>query len=180
MVRMNVEIKGSAEEVVRVIQQLGSAGQWATEGDAGGCVETPGDSGGQTTPAGGVPTPGSADEAPAGEWTETLAGEFLAGLEPATRRVVRHIWQGNASGIRRSALCQRTELTPRELHSLLMRMGHALRRFQRERGVTLPRPVASNRPQQSYSVDADFVAVVNSQMFEEEMGQPLADGAGRP
>ena len=47
-------------------------------------------------------------------------------------------WRG---GIHRSVLCQRAELTPEELRALLMRMGHALRRLRRERGLALPRPV---------------------------------------
>ena len=100
-----------------------------------------------------------------GVWTETLAGEFLAGLEPAARRVALHVWRAGEAGIHRSALCQRTELTPGELHPLLMRMGHALRRFQRERGVTLSRPVAANTPLQSYFVDPEFAAVATSDVF---------------
>ena len=70
-----------------------------------------------------------------------------------------------AAGIHRSALCQRAELTPAELRSLLMRMGRALGRFQRERGMTLTRPVAANSPLQSYFVDAGFAAAANAQMF---------------
>ncbi len=171
MAKVSLKIEGSAEEVLQVIQQLGIAGQGAAEGDTVGSMETP---------AAGVQVSGAVDEASAGKWTEALAGEFLAGLEPAARRVVRHIWQGGASGIRRSDLCQRTELTPRELHSLLMRIGHVLRRLQRERGVTLPRPVAADRPLRSYFVNPDFAAAARSQMFDERTGQPLADGAGRP
>ncbi len=114
------------------------------------------------------------------EWTEALAGEFLAGLEPVARRMALHVWRAGEIGIHRSALCQRVELTPAELRSLLMRMGHALRRFQRERGLALTRPVAANSPLQSYFVDANFAAVANSRMFDERMGQQLADGAGSP
>ena len=180
MAKMTVEVEGSLAEVVRVIQELGSAGQRAAAGDDGGSVEMPDVNSGQTTPAAGVPMPEAADEAPAGEWTETLAGEFLAGLEPAARRVTRHIWQGGASGIHRSVLCQHTELTPRELSSLVMRMGRALRRFQQEHGVTLSRPVAANSPLQSYFVDPDFAAAAESQMFDERMRHPLADGTGCP
>ena len=59
-------------------------------------------------------------------------------------------------------------------------MGHALRRFQRERGMTLPRPVAANSPLQSYFVDPDFAAVATSRMFGERTGDQPAEGAGRP
>ena len=52
-----------------------------------------------------------------------------------------------------------------------MRMGHALRRFQQERGVTLSRPVAANSPLQSYFVDPDFAAVATSDAFG-GMGRP--------
>ena len=46
-----------------------------------------------------------------------------------------------------------------------MRMGYALRRFQREHGVTLSRPVAANSPLQTYFVDPDFAAVATSDAF---------------
>ena len=115
-----------------------------------------------------------------GVWTEALAGEFLAGLDPAARRMARHVWQAGEVGIHRSALCQRTELAPAELRSLMMRVGHALRRFQGERGLKLPRPVAANSPLQSYFVDPEFAAAANSQMFDERMRQPLGEGAGVP
>ena len=171
MANMSVDIEGSAEEVIQEIQQLGSVGQWAAVGDTDGSMETP---------AAGARMSEAADEAPTGEWMETLAGEFLAGLEPAARQVTGHIWQGGASGIHRSALCQRTELTPREQSLLMMRMGRALGQFQREHGVVLSRPVAANSPLRSYFVDADFAAAARSQMFDHRMAQPLADGAGRP
>ena len=90
------------------------------------------------------------------------------------------MWRVGEVGIHRSALCQRAELTPGELRSLLIRMGHALRRFQRERGVTLSRPVAVNSPLQSYFVDPDFAAAANSQMFNERMPHQMADDVDRP
>ena len=180
MAKMSVEIEGRAGEVIRVIQQLGDAEQRATEGDAGVSMATPDGSDGQTMPAAGTPMPGAADEASAGEWTEALAGEFLAGLVPEARRVTWHIWQGGASGIHRSALCQHAEMTPRELSLLVMRMGRALGGFQRERGMILSRPVAANSPLQTYLVDPGFAAVAESQMFDERMSHQLADSTGRP
>ena len=56
-----------------------------------------------------------------------------------------------------------------ELRSLLIRMGRVLRRFQREQGMALSRPVAANSPLQSYFIDPDFAAVAASQMFGERM-----------
>ena len=171
MTQVCVEIEGGADEVVRVLWHLGSAGRHATAGAGGRSLETPAGSGDDATPATGTPgAAGSHDTAPV-EWTEALAGEFLAGLEPAARRMARHVWRAGETGIHRSALCQRTELTPAELRSLLMRMGHALRRFQRERGVTLPRPVAANSPLQSYFVDANFAAVATAHAFG-DVGRP--------
>ena len=41
MTQVRVEIEGSADEVVRVLQQLGTAGRHGTAGGAGGPVETP-------------------------------------------------------------------------------------------------------------------------------------------
>ena len=80
--------------------------------------------------------------------------------------MARHVWRAGEAGIHRSALCRSAELTPAELRSLLMRMGHALRRFQRERGLALPRPVAANSPLQSY-----FAAVATAHAFG-DVGRP--------
>ena len=63
---------------------------------------------------------------------------------------------------------------------MLMRMGHALGRFQRERGRALPRPMAANSPLQSYFINADFAAVVASDMFGERMPDQLSSGLRRP
>ena len=167
MTQMRVEIEGSADEVVRVLLHLGGAGRPSTVSDAGGSTETPSGSGEEATPATSTPGVAGPDEMAPGEWTEALAGEFLAKLEPAARRMALHVWRAGEGGIHRSALCQRTELTPGDLRSLLMRMGHALGRFQRERGLALPRPVAANSPLQSYFVDPEFAAAANSQMFGE-------------
>ena len=167
--QMRVEIEGSADEVARVLRQLGSAGRDAPEGGTGGSMETPAGSGDDAKPAAGTPGASGSDEAAAAEWTEALAGEFLAGLEPAARRMALHVWRAGEAGIHRSVLCQRLELTPGELRSLLMRMGHALRRFQRERGLKLPRPVAANSPLQSYFVDAGFAAAATSEVFNSQI-----------
>ena len=178
MTQVRVEIEGSADEVVRVLWHLGNAGQQATTGAASGSLETPSGSGDDATPATETQGVAGSHEPAPGEWTEVLAGEFLAGLDPAARRMVLHVWRAGAVGIHRSALCQRTELTPGELRSLLMRMGHALRRFQRERGLALPRPVAANSPLQTYFVDPEFAAAAKSQMFDEMMSHQLADSGG--
>ena len=170
MTQLRVEIEGSADEVVRVLWHLGNAGRNPAAG-GGGSMETPAGNGDDATPASGAPSAEGSHEPAPGEWTEALAGEFLAGLDPVARRMAQQVWRAGEVGIHRSALCQRAELTPAELRSLMMRMGHALRRLQRERGVTLSRPVAANSPLQSYFVDPEFAAVVTSDAF---------GGAGRP
>ena len=168
MTNMSIEIEGSIVEVVSVLRQLGTMGSPATGADSDRSIEEHADDVGETAPAAAaVP----------GKWTETLARDFLSELEPMARRVALHVWQAGAVGIHRSDLCLRTELTPTELGSLLMRMGHALRRFQRERGMTLSRPVAANSPRQSYFVDPDFAAVADTEMFGDETLHRLADGA---
>ena len=179
MTRMSVEIEGSVDEVVGVLRRLGSAGQRAAAGDDGGSMEAPAGGGEQTESAAGERMTGALDEAAPGEWTGTLASEFLSGLDPMARRMTRHVWRAGAAGIHRSALCQRAELTPAELRSLLVRMSHALRRFGRRRGATLSRPVVSNAALQSYCVDPDFAAVATARMFDEGTTGRLAGGAGR-
>ena len=171
MTQVRVEIEGGADEVVRVLWHLGSAGRHATAGAGGASLETLAGSGDDATPATGTPgAAGSGEPAPA-EWTEVLAGEFLAGLDSAARGMALHVWRAGAAGIHRSALCQRTELTPGELRSLMMRMGHALRRFQQERGLALPRPVAANSPLQTYFVDPEFAMAATSDAFG-DVGRP--------
>ena len=171
MTQMRVEIEGSADEVVRVLRQLVSVGRNAPAGGAGGSTETPAVSGDDATPPTGTQGAAESDEPASGEWTEALAGEFLAGLNAATRRMARYVWRAGEAGIHRSVLCQRAELTPAELRSRVMRMGHALRRFQQEHGVTLPRPVAANSSLRSYFVDANFAAAATSDTFG-DVGRP--------
>ena len=180
MTKMSVEIEGSVDEVIGVLRRLGTTERPATVGDADRSIDTPADGVWETVTASGTRGAAVSDEAVPEEWTEALAREFLAGLQPTARRIALQVWQAGAAGIHRSALCQRAELTPTELGSLLMRMGHALRRFRRERGMTLSRPVAANSPLQSYFVDADFAAVADSQMFSDGVPDRPVDGADRP
>ena len=180
MTKMSVEIEGSVDEVIGVLRRLGIAGPPGIAGDVGRSTEEPATGVRDTTPATGTQGMAVAHEVPTGEWTEALARDFLSGLQPAARRMTLHVWRAGAAGIHRSALCQRAELTPTELRSLSMRMGRALARFQRERGMTLSRPVAANSPLQSYFVDPDFAGVAAAQMFVDGMLHRLADGAGCP
>lgn len=180
MTKMSMEIQGSVDEVIGVLLRLGAAGNHATVGDADRSNGKPAD--GVREPMSATGTPGTvvADEAAPEEWTEDLARGFLSDLQPAARRMALHVWRAGAGGIHRSALCRSVEVTPTELSSLLMRMAHALRRFQRERGMTLTRPVAGNSPLQSYFVDAGFAVVANAQMFGEGLPEGPVGGAGRP
>ena len=164
MVWIRVELAGDADEVVRVLGHLGGATVQIPDGEQ---IPTMGQDRSETNP---VLEPSAEEVSPAplsGGWTEQLAADFTASLDAVARRMTLHVWRSGTAGIHRRALCQRTELAPAELGSLLMRMGHALRRFQRERGITLSRPVAANSPLQSYFVDPDFAAVAASDMFGE-------------
>jgi len=180
MTKMSVEIEGSADEVIGVLRRLGTAGCGATVGGADRSMENPADGIREMAPAIWTPGTAVAQEAAPGKWTEALARDFLSGLQPAARRMALQVWRSGEAGIHRSVLCQRAELTPAELRSLLMRMGHAMRRFQRERGMALTRPVASNSPLQSYFVDPDFAAVASYRMFGDGVRDRPVDGVERP
>ena len=129
-----------------------------------------------------VPEPGttatSATLRP-GHWTQELAADFTASLDDAARRVMFQVWRAGERGSHRNVLCQRADLTPVELRSVVMRMGHALRRFQRERGMALSRPVAANSPLQSYFINADFAAVA-SDLLGERMPDQRSSGLMPP
>lgn len=178
MTTMSVEIEGGVDEVILVLQQLGSTVRHTTAGDAGLPMETLAGNGEETTPVSGARIVRVSSDAFPREWTEALASEFLARLDIVARRVALHVWRAGAAGIHRSALCQRAELMPSELHSLLVRMGHMLRRYQEERGMILPRPVVSNNPLQNYFVDPDFAAVAAPQMFGVRMPHQPANVGG--
>ena len=165
--------------MVWVLQQLGSAVRDATAGDAAGSIGRPASTDQDVTPLTVTQGVGESHGPAPGPWTEALVGDFLAELEPMDRRMALQVWRAGAAGIHRSYLYQRTELTPAELRSLLMRIGHALRRFQQDREVMLSRPVAANSPLQSYFVDPDFAAVAAPQVLGERMPRRLVDGEGR-
>ena len=169
MVKLHLELEGEVGEVVRVLRRIGGGD------NAGGEVRDwprPAPTEERTSAVDTVPEPGttaaSATLAP-GHWTEELAADFTAGLDVVARRVMFQVWRAGERGSHRNVLCQRVDLTPVELRSLLMRMGRALRRFQRERGRALPRPVAANSPLQSYFIAPEFAAVATSEMFGERM-----------
>ena len=179
MVKLHLELEGEVGEVVRVLRRIGGGGNADGEVRDG---PRPAPAGERASAVDNVPEPGtmatSATLVP-GHWTQELAGDFMAGLDPVARRMTLHVWRAGAAGIHRSALCQRAELTPAEPRSLLMRMGRGLGRFQRERGMALSRPVAANSPLQSYFVNAEFAAVA-SDLFGERMPDQLSGGLRRP
>ena len=174
MVKLHLELEGDVGEVVRVLRRIGGGDH------AGGEVPDgprPAPTGERTAAVDTVPEPGttatSATLAP-GHWTQELAADFTASLDAAARRVMFQVWRAGERGSHRDVLCQRADLAPVELRSLLIRMGRVLGRFQRERGLALSRPMAANGPLQSYFIDPDFAAVAASQMFGERMPDQLA------
>ena len=179
MVKLHLELEGEVGEVVRVLRRIGggdNAGGEVRDGPRPAPAEE------RTSVVDTVPEPGttatSATLAP-GHWTQELAADFTAGLDDAARRVMFQVWRAGAAGIHRNTLCQRTDLSPVELRSLVMRMGRVLGRFQRERGLALSRPVAANSPLQSYFVDPDFAAVA-SDLFGERMPDQRSSGLRAP
>ena len=179
MVKLHLELEGEVGEVVRVLRRISGGdneGGEVRDGPRPALAEE------RTSGVCTVPEPGttaaSATLAP-GHWTEELAADFTASLDVVARRVMFQVWRAGERGIHRNVLCQRADLTPAELRTLLIRLGHALGRFQRERGMALSRPVAANSPLQSYFINADF-AVVASDMFGESMPDQLSSGLRRP
>ena len=174
MVKLHLELEGDVGEVVRVLRRIGSGDH------AGGEVPDgprPAPTGERTSAVDTVREPGTTATAATlapGHWTQELAADFTASLDAAARRVMFQVWRAGERGSHRDVLCQRADLAPVELRSLLIRMGRVLGRFQRERGLALSRPMAANSPLQSYFIDPDFAAVAASQMFGERMPDQLA------
>ena len=174
MVKLHLELEGDVGEVFRALRRLGGGDNGDGEvRDGPRLAPTEGRASAVDT----VPEPGTTATSAtlaAGRWTEELAADFTAGLDVVARRVMFQVWRAGERGSHRNVLCQRADLTPVELGTLVMRMGRALGRFQRDRGLALPRPVAANSPLQSYFMDAEFAAVSASQMFGERMPDQLA------
>ena len=179
MVKLHLELEGEVGEVVRALRRISGGDNRGGEVRDGPRLAPTEE---RTSAVDIVPEPGttatSAALAP-GHWTEELAADFTAGLDVGARRVMFQVWRAGAAGIHRNTLCQRTDLSPVELRTLVMRMGHVLRRFQRERGLALSRPVAANSPLQSYFINAEFAAVA-SDLFGERMPDQLSSGLMRP
>ena len=179
MVKLHLELEGDVGEVVQVLRRIGGGDN---EGGEVRDDPRPAPTEQRTSAVDTVPEPETTATSAVllpGHWTQELAADFTAGLEVVARRVMFQVWRAGAAGIHRNTLCQRTELTPAQLRSSLMRIGHALQRFQRERGMTLSLPVVVNSPLQSYFVYPDFAAVAVSRIFGERMPDQIADGAGR-
>ena len=145
MVKLHLELEG---EVVRALRRIGGGD------NAGGEVRDgprPAPTGERASAVDTVPEPGttatSAALAP-GHWTEELAADFTAGLDVVARRVMSQVWRAGAAGIHRNTLGQRTDLSPVELRSLVMRMGHVLAEQHDEwaearRYLTIPNAVGN-------------------------------------
>ena len=179
MVKLHLELEGEVGEVVRVLRCIGGGDKEAGE-VRDGLRPAPAEE--RASAVDTVPEPGTRATSAAllpGRWTEELAADFTAGLDVVARRVMFQVWRAGAAGIHRNTLCQRTDLSPGELGTLVMRMGRVLGRFQRERGMALSRPVAANSPLQSYFVDPNFAAVV-SDLFGERMPDQRSSGLRRP
>ena len=179
MVKLHLELEGDVGEVVLVLRRIGggdNAGGEVRDGPRPALAEE------RTSAVDTVPEPGttatSATLLP-GHWTQELAADFTAGLDDAARRVMFQVWRAGERGIHRNTLWQRTDLAPVELRSLLIKMGHVLGRFQRERGMALSRPMAANSPLQSYFINAEFAAVA-SDLFGERMPDQRSSGLRRP
>ena len=179
MVKLHLELEGDVGEVVRVLRRIGGGGNEDGEVRDG---PRPAPAEERTAAVDTAPEPGttatSAALAP-GRWTEELAADFTAGLDVVARRVMFQVWRAGERGIHRNVLCQRADLAPAELRSLLIRLGRVLGRFQRERGMALSRPMAANSPLRSYFVDPEFAAVA-SDLFNESMPDQLPSGLRRP
>ena len=173
MVKLHLELEGDVGEVVHALRRIGggdNAGGEVRDGPRPAPTEE------RASAVDTVPEPGTTATATTlvpGCWTQELAADFTAGLEVVARRVMFQVWRAGERGIHRNTLCQRADLTPVELRSLLIRMGHVLGRFQRERGM------AANSPLQSYFINADFAAVA-SDLFGERMPDQLSGGLRRP
>ena len=169
MVKLHLELEGDVGEVVRVLRRIGGGDNGDGEVRDG---PRPAPTEERTAAGDAVPDSGTTATTATllpGHWTQELAADFTASLDVVARRVMFQVWRAAERGIHRNTLCQRTDLTPVELGTLVMRIGRALGRFQRERGMALSRPVAANSPLQSYFIDPDFAAVATSQMFGERM-----------
>lgn len=99
MTKMSVEIEGSVDEVVGVLRRLGTASRQATVGDADRSMQKPDAGVRETRPAVAAPGTAIAQGAAPGEWTETLARDFLSGLQPAARQMALHVWRAGAAGV---------------------------------------------------------------------------------
>ena len=155
MVKVSIELECDTGEVIQVLRRIIPK--------VSGVVPA------QIAPSHPLPEPAAPvsqpQGPPPGPWTTELAKEFTDQLEPDAREVLSLAWRSVGAGVHRNTLRQRTGLAPDELRTLIMRMGHTLRRFCRERRAARPRPVAANSPLQSYFVDPDFAAVTTREMF---------------
>ena len=179
MVKLHLELEGDVGEIVLVLRRIGGGDNEDGEVRDG---PRPAPTEERTSAVDTVPERGTTATSAMllpGHWTQELAADFTAGLDVVARRVLWHVWRAGERGIHRNTLCQRTDLSPMELRTLVMRMGRVLGRFQRERGMALSRPVAANSPLQSYFMDADFAAVA-SDLFSETMPDQLSSGLRRP
>ena len=114
---------------------------------------------------------------PAPAWTDVTAADFVATLCPASKAILFHVWSTGEGGVNRERLCQETRLAPADLRAQLISMAHLLKRFERERGERLSKPVVTDYRLHRYFIDQQFAAVASARAFCRE--EKLGESAGR-
>ena len=117
---------------------------------------------------------------PAPAWTDVTAADFVANMCPASKAVLFHVWSAGEGGVNRGRLCEETRLAPADLRAQLISMAHLLRRFERERGERLSKPVVADYRLQRYFIDQQFAAAASARAFvrEEELGESAGRDTG--
>ena len=87
MVKMHLELEGEADDVVRALRRICGVAPDVDPGHAGSPIAPADHNQSETAVVLEPETTASAGAPPPARWTEELAGDFTAGLDPVARRM---------------------------------------------------------------------------------------------
>ena len=98
MVKMHLELEGEADDVVRTLRRICGVAPDVDPGHAGAPIAPAEHNQSELVAVLEPETTASAGAPPLARWTEELAGDFMAALDPVARRMALHVWRAGAAG----------------------------------------------------------------------------------
>ncbi len=166
MAKVTVTIEGDIDEVMATVHGMagrdpGVNAAGAAAGPAPTVVAPEPEPPVAMAPAEALPAPAAEPETPPKPqgtvWNASYVSTFWRNLSDTARQAMVRVSRSPNHTQKRAQLMHTLHLSQRELSGSLSSQGHSINRLRRQRGnVNLPRPLAYNKVDDVYVLDANF------------------------